>query len=182
MKKFIWLALLLIILILAFRGCDDRSENDKMIENIFYNTSKVLKDRYHIHEMSSRTSGIVGTPYYFEVLGLGFSSYRVLSKDEGRKMLIDCAETLLKEINSNLNLLPFLKPSPFTINNVEIAIYDYQPDGQLAYYPDILIFAFRDGEITYRTKVPEHQFGYHTEEIETYEEAKRIIQGQLTTE
>lgn len=181
MRNFFLIACLLLALLLVFRSCDSQSEQSKLVDKALYNTSVALENRYQLYEGATSVGGIVGTPYYYERIGLDLDCYKVLSKYEGRKILVDCAETLLNEINSNQKLLHFLKPSPFTIKNIDISIFAHYHDRKSVFYPEIAVFVIRRGIISYRTNTPEKPYVYHTEEKETYEEAKKIIQEHLNT-
>ncbi len=139
-----------------------------------------MVNRYQIQQIGF---GEGGDKKYYKSISLSFNVYRILSKDEGRKILLGCTEELLKEINSNLELLPYLLPSPFTVANIEVTLYVYHPNGTNVYYPNILIFTARRGKIMFKTELPEMKFkyGYYTEEEESYEDALEIVHFQLNT-
>src|SRR5205085_1771860 len=86
-----------------------------------------------------------GDKTHYKEIGLYFELLRIVNKDEARKIVIDCAEELLKEINSNPQLQPYLQPSPFTVTNIEIFINIRHPDGKIAYYPDLGILSLSGG-------------------------------------
>jgi len=48
------------------------------------------------------------------------------------------------------------------------------------YYPDIGVFSFYDDKLMYKIHTPEslRRFRYHSEEIETIEEARKIVEEQ----
>lgn len=180
MKKMIGFVLLclMVFLYIALGGCDNRSEKAKMMHKAVYNAAKIVGNRYQLHYMG--LSEAADKKHYKEV-GLHFEMFRIVSKDESRKMLVDCVEEMLKEINSNPQLQPYLQPSPFTVANIEIAIFIRHPDGQYAYHPDLGILTVRGGVIRYSTDIPEmrHKYGFYTEEKESYEDALKIVQSQV---
>jgi hypothetical protein len=165
-----------------FAGCNSASENGtdnrrievKMTYKAVQETAKILKERYQLRYVGIAESG--GKDYY-TLIGTRFQLFRIVSKEEGRKILVDSTEELLKNINSNPALLPHLKPSPFTDKNVQVVVFVYQKDGGDNYHPDITVLSMMEGEIEYRTKSPEKKYGYYTVEKETYEEAKKIVEG-----
>jgi hypothetical protein len=179
MKKIIGFGLLCLMFCLhiTLGGCDGRSEKAKMAHKAVYNAVKTLNNRNQLHYI-----GIVeaADKQHYKKIGLEFELFRVVSKDEARKILIDSAEELLKEINSSPQLQPYLQPSPFTIANIEISIYIRHPDGNLVYHPDLGILSLRRGIIRYSTDTPEmrHKYGFYTEEKESYEDALKIVQSQ----
>lgn len=139
------------------------------------NTIKTLEHRYMMNSMGYSEQG---DERHYNKIGLQFQIFRPLSKDEGRKILIDSAEELLTAINTTPEMLSFLEPSPFTYLNVEIVIFTYHSNGQSTYYPDIAVFADRRGIIRFATEREDMKYDYYTEEEETFEEALKIVQAQ----
>jgi len=178
MKKKYSLNFCILLLLVALCGCDSRTEDVKIMHNTVENVVKTLENRYQIQKMGF---GEGGDKKFYKSISLSFIVLRVLSKNEGRKMLIRCAEELLKAINSNEQLLPYLLPSPFSITNIEMTLFIYHPDGKEALYPNISIFTVRNGKVMYKTDTPElkNKYGYFTEEEESYDEAVKIVQSQL---
>lgn len=166
-------------LLLSLASCDNRKEEEKLAHSAMNKTKLTLENRYNLKSVGWSEGGDSG---FYKRIGLHFRIYRIITKDEGRKILIDGVGELLKEINAVPQLQPFLNPSPFMPENVEITILDFQPNGKTAYYPDILVFSANDGKIQYKTKIPEKEFGYYTKEEETYEEALNIVRSQEAAE
>jgi hypothetical protein len=111
-------------------------------------------------------------------MGLFFNKFGIMSKDEGRKMVVDCVNEFLREINSDPKMQPFLITNPFTALNVEIHIYVYTSDKKDLFYPNIRVFTAARGKIRYATKTPEIKFGYYTDEEESFEEAVQIVEAR----
>ncbi len=178
MKKMIGFGLLFLMffLFIALGGCDKRSEKAKMVHRAVYKTAETLNNRFQIRYVGISEAG--GENYYKEV-GLHFELFRIISKEEGREIIVNCAEELLKEINSNPQLLPYLKPSPFTVKNIEITIYVRHPDGRIPYHPDFCVLSLQRGLLSYSTTSPEMRLEYkfYTEE-ESYEDALKIVQSR----
>ncbi len=168
MKKMIGFGLLFLMffLFIALGGCDKRSEKAKMVHRAVYKTAETLNNRFQIRYIG--ISEAADENYYKEV-GMFFELHRITSIEEGREIIVDCAEELLNEINSNPQLLPYLKPSPFTVKNIEIAIYVRHPNGKIVYHPDLGILSLRGGIIRYSTDAPEMLYkpGFYTEEKKT---------------
>src|SRR5262245_20330405 len=61
-------------------------------------------------------------------IDVSFMLNRFLSKDECRKLLIDITEELLKNINENKDLQPYLYYMPFPYRNLEIRVFLRNPD------------------------------------------------------
>lgn len=167
MKKVIGLLCLifLFILYLVFWAWDNRPKEKKMMRKAIYNAVGTLENRYPLYYISRSESENKG---YYNTIGTSFKLFQTISKEDGRKILVDCVKELLKEINSNTKLLPYLKPSPFTAANIEVTLYVYQPDGAGTLHPDIAIFLIRNEVISYQ---------YYTEEKENYKDALKIIRS-----
>jgi hypothetical protein len=171
MKRIFYGAIAIFILYFLLGGCDRRSEDEKIAHRLMVRVLKKLYDKYHLEYIGSSEAG---TEIGYTKIGMSFRIFRVLNKEEGRKMLVDATEMLLNEINSDPKLQPFLLNHPFTPNNVEMTIYVFQPDGNPVYKPDILIFSARKGKVTYDTKNPEKKYDYNVEE-ESYQDALNIV-------
>ena len=156
--------------------CDSRSEREKLAHNAMLNTISTLESRYDLKRIGSSEGA---DKLYYNSIGLYFQVFRELSKDEGRKILIDSIEELLKEINSDSQLQQFLVTIPFAPANVKIGIYAYHPNGKDIFYPGIGTFSFWNGKLHFNTNSPEKEYGYYTQEEESYEEALKIVHSQI---
>lgn len=179
MKKIFMCICVIFFLFFTLRGCiDNRTEREKIADHMMKNVSNVLKKRHQLKKVGWSRGGDKNN---YKTMGLYFDHYGVMSKDEGRRMLIDSARELLNDINSDQLLLPFLQPSPFTMSNIVMDIYVSQPDGNSVFYPDIYAFALTKEKITYYTQIPE-KIGFYTREGESYEEALKILHVQNKNE
>lgn len=176
MKTFISFTIIILLsfIYLSFGGCDKRSEKRKLMFPIFIKISKKFEDEHRLKQVAFFEEGMKKYNY----VGLEFTSNRVLSKAEGRKFLIEAVEELKNEINSTPKLLPYLDPSPFTYDNIDIVIFDYNDDGSSIFYPNITVFNAFKGKILYKTKIPEKPYGYYTVEEESYEDALKIVNAE----
>lgn len=173
MKKYILPFFILVICMCV--GCERASVKSKLAHHAMAKVAKTLNQRYQLKFIgfSERAESNL-----YREIGLRLQISRVLSKEEGRAILIDSVKELLYELNGNPDLQEYLEPFPFTPDNVNIAIFVQLADGKTVYYPNILIFSLQDGKIEYDTKIPEKEFGYYTEEKETWEEALQIVRSQ----
>ena len=161
-------------------GCDKTSKSDEFSEqdkakiHLLYRMIRRLGDRHELHYTGRSGSSDNGI---YKKLGLSFQIFKTLSKDEGRKLLIDCSQEFLKEIHSDPAMQDYI-PLEFTASNIEMIICAAQSDGQTVFYPDIRIFALSKGTVQYLTKSPEQEYGFFTREEETFEEALHIVEAQ----
>ena len=172
MKK---LSFICFILLFAITACKALKENERVAHSLMNRVTDILESRYQLHYVGFSEGGEEGK---YSNIGLHFVRYGTLSKDEGRKMVIESVKELLNEINSDPKLQPFLLYKPFTAQNVSLDILIFTSDGKNVFYPDINIFSAVRGKIKFFTKIPEREFGYFTEEEETFEEALRIVEAQ----
>lgn len=109
------------------------------------------------------------------MLALSFDSYRTISIEEARPILVDCINIYMNAVNEDKELKPYLKNAPFTPENIEISIYFNSPRGEEVYDPYLSIASTLCGKLIYRTKEKGKIFGYKSEVIESYEDAVKIL-------
>ena len=163
---------------LVLFSCDDGSPaNDKlsMGHAIMKNVNKTLSSRHNMNMGGFREATHRDDKKY-KTMGLCFQIQRPVSKEEGRKLLIDCAEELLSQINTHPDFQQFMHEYPFTVKNIEIVMYVSTETGGTIYHPEIAIFSLVNGQLCYRTNTPENRYIFFSKEKETYEEALRIIE------
>ena len=110
-------------------------------------------------------------------LHLSFQIRKSLDKSEARKLLVNCAQTFLKNINDSKEIQPHLYDKPFTWNNVEVEIYSRDSGDSDVYYPAICVVSLLDGKVYFRTQDKENILQYKTEEVESVEEALEIVKN-----
>jgi hypothetical protein len=172
MKKLFFIC---VCFLFAITNCETLKEDEIIARKIMYRVSDVLESRYQL-----RYGGYseAGDKTGYTEMGLFFNKFGKVSKDEGRKMMVDCVNEFLKEINSDPKMQPFLITKPFTALNVQIMIIVYSSDGRTIFYPDINVFSAARGKINYYTSSPDQKFGHFTEEEEPFEEAVQIVEAQ----
>ncbi len=116
----------------------------------------------------------------YQNLGLELYSNKILTKNQGRLILIACAKELLNAINSTPQFRKYMQMYPFDGNNIVINIYNRGPRNSDLYYPDISSFSIYNNELRYYTYTPESEkiFQYFSIEKETLEEAMKIVEAQ----
>lgn len=173
--KMIVYLLCLPFLMMSCQRNEPISEKEKIKYRVLNEVINQLKDQ---HQLSLGGFGAEGSEKGYQLLGLNFDLYGVISKDEGRKMLVESVDLMLNVINQDKELQPYLLEKPFTSKNVDLVFFVKRKNGEDVFYPDIRIFSACGGRISYLTESPEQEFGYYTEEEETFEEARRIVEVQ----
>src|SRR5262249_1376370 len=106
---------------------------------------------------------------------LCFDTKQPYTKEELRGLLIKSAQELLNHISQNNEIQQFLMIRPFTINNVQIIIYNHDENGMGLQDPEISTAEISEGILTYRTIDPEDTFKFKHQFEESFEEALRIM-------
>jgi len=145
------------------------SEADIVLEQVTMKTFEKLKMKYQLSLI-----GIGGSRDGNEIIisSISFQLAHTMSQDECRKMILECAQKYLDEINSDKSLPLFLSVKPFGYKNIEVVIFMSHPDRTEPLHPEISVVSMTDGIIKYRTVNPENTYQYKSV-METYEEALR---------
>lgn len=155
-------------------GSIELSEKERLSNDMKAKTAEELEKKHGI-----QTIGMGGSSYdKIRMLHLSFQIKEPLKKDFARELLVDCVYHLLKNINEDETIRPFLITYPFTETNVEIAIFSVDCEGAKVYHPFLTIADIADGKINYCTKSPENRYQYKTKESETFAEAVEILKRQ----
>ena len=169
--------LLSIAMFLTFMSCQmgnkyERHPADILVDEILLNSAILIEKKYNIKTVGSGANMPGGD---INCLALSFDSKSSYSKKDLRVMLIGCANELLNQINTNEKIQEYLVKRPFTIENVQLIIFNYNSEGRYVYDPDIFVAEILGGILTYQTKDPKKEFGYKNTYRETYEEALQAL-------
>jgi hypothetical protein len=118
-----------------------------------------------------------GSDGKYKTIGLELSFNKLLSKDEGRILILNCVQDILEAFNSYPSFRQYMANSPFTGDNIIVNIFIKPPNVDWVYHPDIAVFSFFDDIVEYSYKYPEKPFVFQTVE-ESYDEALRIVDAQ----
>ncbi len=111
-----------------------------------------------------------------EEMALSFYCYREMSRDEYRKLIIDCSEYYLNKINSSEDLRPHLHNVPFDANNIHLCIYVFSKDRNRFNVGQLSSISVVKGKVRYTIR--ETEFTVKTTHKESYEEALQIVREQ----
>ncbi|MBA3602347.1 MAG: hypothetical protein H0W50_01580 [Parachlamydiaceae bacterium] len=154
---------------------DDKhlSKEERLVNQILYETSSSIEKTHQIKNFGTLISMPGGR---IQKLGLSFNSYQKLSKEKMRTYLLEFGEKLLHNITLNEEIQPFLNERPFTIENVEIYIYNHDEKGHWPYDPEIGLAHLYRGKVIFKTyHHDDKKFGNKNESEETYEEALQLV-------
>ncbi len=144
------------------------------VNNLAIEVSKFIAEKYELTPIGiggSFKEGISLIKVKFNFNG------KPLDIGEGRKMIINVSEDVLKFINSNQNIRHLLKNYPFNIDNIDIDIFCYNSEGKVINDPYLKIISNDHKEISYFTQDPNNSLRYKQEIFETYIEALRKVKN-----
>ena len=150
-------------------GIDPR---EMILGDVIKETNQKLNAKYHINLASVGRSH---KDLKVKSLTIDFNRFSgPVSKEDGRRMIIDCVEEYLKRINQKESLRPFLFQYPFSHENLTIMITHWNKDKTMLFDPDIDTFILFSDTLLYYTTDPETK-NFKTKTKETYKEAKSLI-------
>jgi len=147
----------------------------KLVREIRGKAAEKIAKKYHLKHLgegASMPNCVVRT------IHLHFIAYRSLTRDETRKLLLDCAQDFLAEINTHPELAKYAPVFPFKMDNIEITIACQNTDGNDPYDPDIGFAAVRDGYFMYRTFEKSDQLKIKSTDYELYENVVAKVQSR----
>ncbi|WP_044882040.1 hypothetical protein [Neochlamydia sp. EPS4] len=153
----------------------EEPEQAKFVGDILNNVSKKLQKKY-----SMRTIGTgIGMPDgVVTMLALSFEKTGPLSREEGRRIIVDCVQEMLQIINTHERIRPHLKNYPFTPSDIEIAIFLKDPLGYNIFYPHFGALSSTNAQIDYMFTASENPKRYLKIEEEKFEEALEMVQNE----
>jgi len=157
------------------------SEKRKIAIQITDRLGKKLKKKYNLRFKGISEAAVDGK---YETIGVELGYQKILTKDEGRVLLLNCAHDVLEAFNSYPQFRQYMTNVPFTGYNIIVNIYIRYPDGHSVYYPEYCGFSYYNDQLTYYTNTPESldNYEYYTKEKEPYEEALKIVEAQARGE
>ncbi len=142
------------------------SEKQKLANEVRRKVARQMKQ-----EANLRPCGTVGQMMNeIEVLGLSFFYFQPVNIAEGRKLAIQAVEAMLKEINQEPRIHPYLIYYPFEPQNVEITIFLRNSDNSDLPQDALQIIVASEGSLRFKINHPANG-GLLTIYKETYQEA-----------
>ena len=152
-------------------------ETECLVGEILAKTTKIIKARYPSIQPSGTGISMPGGPV--RKLGLSFDANGPFTKEYIRKLIIEFAQELLHQINSNEKFRPHLIKYPFTIENVQIIIYNCDKKGEEVFDPEIGVADITLGNLSFCTYDPESEYCKTKNEFnETYAEALELLKKE----
>ncbi len=142
------------------------SEKQKLANEVRRKVAKQMKQ-----EANLRPCGTMGQMMNeIEVLGLSFFYFQPVDIAEGRKLAVQAVEAMLKEINQEPRIRPYLVRYPFQPRNVQITIHLRNPDNSEPPQEALQVVRASEGMLRYKIDDSTRN-GLITIYKETYQEA-----------
>lgn len=148
------------------------SRGEQLVNSILGKTAKIIKDKYNL-KPCGEGAAMPGGP--IQKLALCFDTKYPYTKEKLRELIIKTAQELLNQVNENKEIQEFIKEPPFTINNIQIIIYNHDKNGRSLRDPEISNAQILQGILSYSSIDPQDSFKYKNEYEETYEEALKAL-------
>lgn len=149
------------------------SKEERLVDDILERTARLIKRKFNVSlsgEGAAMPGGIISG------LTLTFDTKYPFSKEELRRLLLNCAQEVVTQVQMNNEIQPFLKKIPFTVENVQIIIYNSDREGREVMNPGISTAEISHGFLKYRTVGLDNMFRFKDEFKETYDEAVKILE------
>ncbi len=144
------------------------------VNNLLNRVERNLCNRYNMSCVGSGGAMM----YEVEDLSLMFSINRPLDRNQIRRIVVDSAELFLRSINNDQSIKKFLRKYPFTIDDICLSILMNNYDGTSMYHPDLNSVGLVKGNIRYHTIENNDSWNYKQTIVESFDEAKQILEGQ----
>ena len=154
-----------------------QNSSEMIFNKVISQTTKKLEKKYKMVAV-----GIGGSEKDGKVTSIvrSFSRYKgPITKKKGREMIICSVEAYIKAINESEQAKPYLNNFPFTNENIDVVIINYQENGQSLKDPNIKIFANYANKIHFKTEDPLNSYNYKTNESEPYLKALEIVKKTI---
>ena len=115
-----------------------------------------------------------GMMYNVELITFHFFAYRNLTKEQLRIIIVEIVEDMIQRFQEHPEMTPYIKNPPFNVQNADIMITVIRRPGKKNNSNTTMTaFTSRD-RVFYITR--DQSLAIVNEDIESYEEAKRIVQ------
>lgn len=162
-----------------FCGCSDygpkQMNEDRSMYSVIGQTAKELNEKHNL--LCIGAGGGSGIDNKIDSFNVMFQTQNFFNQDEARQLILECAETLVANIDNDEALRPSLKYYPYKIDKVSITILIRDEEGDDYYDPYLGAVLMYSGKIEYCTNDPEDRFQYKSIIEETYEEAVEKARG-----
>lgn len=152
----------------------DHVESSRVVGNFFFRIKSLFAEKYNVKPIGTIISMPGGE---LSLLGLDFNICGPITKDEARSLLISMSEDFMNEFRSDQKLLSYMPDPNITVHNINIGLYIYDKYGYSTKDPDLSVATVHDGHLKFSVLGENECLPYKSREMETFEEAKRIVES-----
>jgi hypothetical protein len=167
-------SLFLVAIVFSLVGCTQNSLENTYIPNAKSQLVNEISNRVALQlkkEQELYPCGFgSGMMNQIRMLALSFNYYNPIDIEQARELLIAAGNLLLKTINANEQIRPYLDTYPFQPKNIEIRIFLMTSNGSSVDPEKLYIVTMTDNILRYKIEHPETK-KLTTIYSETYEEA-----------
>ena len=157
-------------------GCNDpRSEREKLRDHMLNQLAKQMKEKGLI---AIGSGGGCTLDKKINLISMMFIYKKVMSMQEARCLIVECAETLLERMNANSDNDRYFEHFPVPVDIIMISILGEQCPTDLNC---VEVVSILKGKITYAINHPiPHIAPYLDLKKESFEEAQKILESGST--
>lgn len=130
---------------LIVTGCNFSPRHVQLANSITSPFCRELEKTQHLALIGSGGGMIENV----ESISLTFTSRQKVNVDQGRAMLVEIVEPLLKRVNSCPELRPYLDHFPFTADDLDISVLFQTPSGDFINEPFLASLSVYKGKASY---------------------------------
>jgi len=149
------------------------SQAEKHAKSILGRTAKIIEKKYGLQPSGS---GLAMPGGNLKEFMLSFDTKKEFTKEEIRMLLIECANEMLEQINTDQEIRIAMVTYPFTEKNVDLIIYNYDQNRRTPGDPQIATARLSGGTLKYHTVEKGTVYPYINTDSETYQQALQAIQ------
>ena len=146
----------------------------KYADLIIQSFEKECAKEFKKYKLRSIGSG-GGMAYDVEEIRVMFFAYRPATIEEARVLETSLTEKLLKKINENEKIRPYLREYPFKANRARVSVSFHKPNSSVYTDGSVAYVLQAKGQILYCAADPKTEDYYDLHE-EPYEEALKLVQ------
>lgn len=177
MKTIVVLTVIFLFVCIVVTACNQEPslpESDRLAYKISGRIAEQLKNKYDLDLNGIGLSGN-GDENTLKSIKLMFSLTHLVTKEEGRDLILKCIEDFLREINDFEEIRPYLIHFPFTYEDIGLRILFYSDARyEPTVDPNIDCISLIEGVIKYSIPDKQNRFTNKSIEKESYEDALKI--------
>jgi len=165
--------LILVFLLPFCVSCESLCKEEILMHQIIAQHEKVQKRKYNLDLIGSGG----GIPDYITNFNLHYFSTAQVNVSEARRMFVNNVEDLLRLINSNEQLRPYMSNYPFTINNLELRLTFVNKFNKMQEPPYVANVSLINERVFYYFFDQNTNRFIDKDYIEPYSEARKLVLG-----